>query len=349
MKIVFLSGRMDARDAGGERGDGPDPLLSNGLTARGFTVQSSPLSRFPLNPLARRGTFYAGFDPIRALRVLIWHRKADFIVSVGESNVVIILLLARLFRFKPPILLREISGLGWAKRDRIVRFVLARVDGVLALTPHQVRMAQALYRLKALPDMVGFAIDENFFCPQTCEPARKADAYVLSVGDDAGRDYETLIAACRGTPYRVVLRTGLRVEIPDDMRDRVTVLNRLSCADLRRLYAAASVVVVPLKPVDHPSGITSLFEGLAMGRPVVASEIGSTQHVLQHRSNGLLVPPGDAVTLRAALTELMEDRPLAEQFGAEGRATVEGTLTYSAYVDRFAAALRRHAPIRRGR
>ena len=275
------------------------------------------------------------------------HRDADFIISVGESSIVVILLLTKLFRFKPLILLREISGQGWTKRDRIVRFVLARVDGVLALTPHQVRMAQSLYRLKAPPDLAGFAIDEKFFRPQPCEEAREADKYVLSVGDDAGRDYETLIAACRDTPYRLVLRTSLDVHVPDDMRGRVKVLSHLSYTDLRSLYAAASIVVVPLKLVDYPSGITSLFEGLSMERPVVASDIGSTQHVLQHRANGLLVPPGDVMALRAALTELMEDRPFAEQLGAEGRATIERTQTYSAYVDRFAAVLRRHAQVRR--
>lgn len=266
-----------------------------------------------------------------------------------DDHLVVILLLARLFRFKPAILLREISGQGWARRDRILRFVLTRVDGVLALTPHQVTVVQALYRLKTVPDLVGFAIDERFFRPQPCEAASGTDGYVLSVGDDAGRDYATLIAACRDTPYRLVLRTGLRVDVPGDMRGRVTVLDHVSYADLRGLYAAASVVAVPLRPVDHPSGITSLFEGLAMGRPVVASGIGSTQHVLRHRLNGLLVPPGDAAALRAALTELMEDRPLAGRLGAEGRATIEGTLTYRAYVDRFASALRRHARVRHER
>ena len=339
---------MQAKDNSHERGDGPDPrLLGDGLTARGFTFHRSSLSRFPFNPLARKGTFYAGFDPLRALRVLVLHRDADFIIPVGESSIFVVLLLAKLFRFKPLILLREISGQGWVKRDRIVRFVLARVDGVLALTPHQVRMAQSLYRLKASPDLVGFAIDENFFRPQPYEEAREADKYVLSVGDDAGRDYQTLIAACRDTPYRLVLRTSLNVHIPDDMRSRIKVISHLSYTDLRGLYAAASIVVVPLKPVDHPSGITSLFEGLAMARPVIASDIGSTQHVLQHRLNGLLVPPGDVVALRAALTELMEDRPFAEKLGTQGRATIERTQTYSAYVDRFADALRHHAQVRR--
>ena len=339
---------MDTEDNSHERSDGPDPrLLRDGLTARGFTFQRSDLSRFPFNPLARKGTFYAGFDPLRALRILVLHRDADFIIPVGESSIVIVLLLAKLFRFKPLILLREISGQGWTKRDRIVRFVLARVDGVLALTPHQVKIAQSLYRMKASPDLVGFAIDERFFHPQPCEAAPKASRYVLSVGDDAGRDYETLIDACRDTPYRLVLRTGLEVQIPDDMRGRVTILDHLSYVDLRGLYAAASIVVVPLKLVDHPSGITSLFEGLAMARPVIASDIGSTQHVLQHQFNGLLVPPVDVMALRAALIELMEDRPLAEQLGAEGRATIERTQSYSAYVDRFADALRRHAQVRR--
>ena len=186
---MLLSGRVSAGGDGGEPGSSPDPdLLTDGLAGHGFTVHRAALSRFPFNPLVRRGTFYAGFDPMRALRVLLLHRDADFVIGVGESNLVVILLLARLLRFKAVILLREISGQGWTKRDRIVRFVLARVDGILALTPHQVTVAQALYKMKAVPDLVGFAVDENFFRPQPCEAAGGTDGYVLSVGDDVGRD-----------------------------------------------------------------------------------------------------------------------------------------------------------------
>lgn len=74
-------------------------------------------------------------------------------VAVGESNIAVILLLRRILRFKPRVVLREVSGWGWGwgwpKRDRVADFVRPAGDGVSALTPHQkigVDTRQALIR-----------------------------------------------------------------------------------------------------------------------------------------------------------------------------------------------------------
>lgn len=78
-------------------------------------------------------------------------RKVELMVAVGESNIAVILLLRRILRFKPRVVLREVSGWGWGwpKRDRVADFVRPAVDGVSALTPHQkigVDTRQALIR-----------------------------------------------------------------------------------------------------------------------------------------------------------------------------------------------------------
>jgi glycosyltransferase involved in cell wall biosynthesis len=336
--VLFLSNaRQAAGDAAYVPGESHDPyLLASGLAAQGFRVKSMRPNDVPINPLANRGTFFAGFDPVRALRVLFLERDVDIVVSVGESNIVIILLLAKLLRFKPPIVLREISGLGWKKRDRIIDFVLPRVARVLALTPDQKVWAENTFRMRSPPDVVGFAIDDTFFTPQDATDG----GYILGVGDDGGRDYDCLIAACRNTGYRLVLRTGSRPVIPDDMRDRVTIMGRVSDRSLRDLYAAASVVAVPLRQVDYPSGITTLYEAMAMGRPVVASDIGSTRHIVETDANGVLVPVGDPQALHGALIRLMDDAALRRRLGENARRTIEGEFSYAAYVNRFADSLR---------
>jgi len=112
-------------------------------------LKGRDLFAFPLNPLARRGSFYAGWDLVRAFCVLMLSRKVDLMVAVGESNIAVILLLRRILRFKPRVVLREVSGWEWPKRDRVADFVRPAVDGVSALTPHQktgVDTRQALIR-----------------------------------------------------------------------------------------------------------------------------------------------------------------------------------------------------------
>ncbi len=347
MKVVFVTGSPPPRrgTAPPAPGEAPDSnLLKNGLAEHGIVLQHVSATPFPLHPLARHGNFYGGLDPLRALRLALRHRDVDAVIGIGESTLACILPVARLLRFPGAVLLREIPAPGWPRRDRVVDYVLPRVDGVLALTPRQAEWAAARWPLRTAPDMVGFAIDDTFFRPQ---PAAEG-GYVLAVGDDFGRDYACLAEAARLASWRLVLRTDNPPPIPDSMRDRVTVLGRIPFTELRARYAAASAVAVPLQPVESPTGITALFEGLAMGRPVVATDTGTTRHILRDGENGLLVPPGNPAALRAALDRVMGDAALRARLGPAARATIEDGLTYQHYVDRMAAALRRHVARRRG-
>jgi glycosyltransferase involved in cell wall biosynthesis len=334
--VVVLSNarRAEARPRG--RDDGPDAdLLADGLAAAGLVLRERRLNGFPLNPLARMGTFYAGFDPVRALTVLLCDRRADLVLSIGESNITLILLLRRMFAFRPRVVLREVASRGWSKRDRVNDFVLPRVDCVQAITPHQKAWIETAFRLKAPAAFVGFAVDEVFFRPLD----RPDGGYVLAVGDDSGRDYACLIAALAETPYTLVLRSDARPDVPDAMRGRVKILPRTAYPALRDLYAAASVVVVPSRVVDHPSGITTLFEGMAMGRAMVASDIGAANHAVRDGANGVLVPAGDAPALRAAIVRLMQDAALRARLGNAARETIVSEFSYASYVRRFAANL----------
>jgi glycosyltransferase involved in cell wall biosynthesis len=99
-------------------------------------------------------------------------------------------------------------------------------------------------------------------------------------------------------------------------------------------------VVVSLLQVDHPSGITTLFEAMAMGRAVVASHVGSTSHAIKSGENGLLVAVGDVSAMRAALTSLMQNEPLRRLLGNNARTTIETDFSYVSFVQRFAASLR---------
>jgi glycosyltransferase involved in cell wall biosynthesis len=212
---------------------------------------------------------------------------------------------------------------------------MPRVDRVLVLTEHQKSHVESTYRLKAPAEVIGFAVDDEFFHPL---PVHRGD-YILAVGDDVGRDYALLVAACRSTPYQIVLRTNQPPPIPEDMRDRVTILGRQSYLQLRDLYASAALVVVPLHPVDHPSGVTVVFEAMAMGCAVIASSIGTTRDTISDQETGLLLRPGDLSALRHAIDALMASPETRRAMGLRARQAIEGRLSYDKYIARFAAAL----------
>jgi glycosyltransferase involved in cell wall biosynthesis len=82
-------------------------------------------------------------------------------------------------------------------------------------------------------------------------------------------------------------------------------------------------------PTGYPEakGIFVL-EALARGTPVVQPAHGSFPELIQRTGGGVLVPPGDAGALAAALAELLRDAPRRQRLGEAGRQAVK-----SAFLD----------------
>jgi glycosyltransferase involved in cell wall biosynthesis len=62
----------------------------------------------------------------------------------------------------------------------------------------------------------------------------------------------------------------------------------------------------------EPFGMV-IIEGMAMGKPVIAARAGGPTETIAHGENGLLVTPGDAAGLAAAMQELLQDRLKSER------------------------------------
>jgi colanic acid/amylovoran biosynthesis glycosyltransferase len=67
----------------------------------------------------------------------------------------------------------------------------------------------------------------------------------------------------------------------------------------------------------------SLMEAQAVGLPVLATEVGSVDQIVQHGISGYLVPPGDVQAMRCRLQELLEQRENRLEMGRLGRRHVE--------------------------
>jgi len=81
----------------------------------------------------------------------------------------------------------------------------------------------------------------------------------------------------------------------------------------------ADLLVIPLLDSTTARLFTSplkLFEAMASGRPLVASDLPSIREILTHEENALLVPPGDAPALAAAIERLVSDRDLSRRLVA---------------------------------
>jgi glycosyltransferase involved in cell wall biosynthesis len=112
----------------------------------------------------------------------------------------------------------------------------------------------------------------------------------------------------------------LRDEFPAAVRERVTLAGRLPQADVDRWLQAADVFVAP--SLYESFGLV-FPEAMRWGTPVVGTTAGGIPEVVTDGETGLLVPPGDAAALGAALVRLLRDEALRNRLGAAGRAAVE--------------------------
>lgn len=107
---------------------------------------------------------------------------------------------------------------------------------------------------------------------------------------------------------------------------QVEFIGTLDREGVARAYAAASVAVFPSVPAssgDQDGLPVALMEAMALGCPIVASRLPGIDSAIEHDVNGLLVPPGDAAELRAALWRLLGDEPLRARLGEAARMRAE--------------------------
>jgi glycosyltransferase involved in cell wall biosynthesis len=89
----------------------------------------------------------------------------------------------------------------------------------------------------------------------------------------------------------------------------------------RRMHGALAVCVPSLAAADGDAeGLPNVvLEAMAEGVPVVASRHAGIPEAVAHEETGLLVPPGDAEALAAALRRLIHDPDLRRSLGKRAR------------------------------
>jgi glycosyltransferase involved in cell wall biosynthesis len=327
LQVVILPPMRWATDPHADPRQAADPQTAESAGSpaprRMTTRVINPLRR-PWNPFAGCHPLFEGLDPVRALHVLLRERHCDAVLAVFEAPAVVLLALRRLFRFTPPIVMLDI-GLGghWAIRDRILDFIVPRLDAVIVLGRNQIGDIQRRWPSVGLVRFVYHRVDTDAYTPQPFA----AGGPILTVGEDVGRDFPTLLQAIDGLDARLVAKTG---QIHEDHAHVQVVRERLSADSYRALFAAARFVVIPLHQTVNASGVSSLLEAMAMGRAVIVSDSPGIRDYVAPEETALVVPPNDPVALRAAIQRLLGDDVLCQRLGAAGRRFVAERCSHAA-------------------
>ena len=112
-------------------------------------------------------------------------------------------------------------------------------------------------------------------------------------------------------------------------------------------YQHAAVGILPFLSTEHIN-ITlanKLFDYMAARLPVVASDVRPMRRVLEETGAGVLVPPGDASALAAAIVALLSDDERRRELGTRGWQAVTGPYAWARDRERFLRAVARTARV----
>jgi glycosyltransferase involved in cell wall biosynthesis len=182
------------------------------------------------------------------------------------------------------------------------------------------------------------------------------DPVILCVGTIGGRKAQPLLTdafagiATRHPQWQLDLvgRNG----VPEDVQRiqdcvarfglarRVNLLGRLSDEETLVRMQRASIIAMP--SLEEGLGL-SLQEGLFHGCVGVGSRAGGIPELIDHETNGLLVPPGDVSALAAALDRLLSQPALLEKLRAQCRPSIlRKGMTLTAMVESYRELYRKY-------
>ncbi|GAA0966340.1 glycosyltransferase family 4 protein [Actinocorallia libanotica] len=219
----------------------------------------------------------------------------------------------------------------------LMRALLKRVDGVLVHSDEQAGLARSL----GPTPVTAAEMPAHLPVTRRAEPpAEGVRGRLLFFG--IVRPYKGLDVLLRALPDGV----GLTVagEFWSGLDDTRALVGELGLADrvellpgyvpaerIGALFAACDALVLPYRSATASQNVLMAFEH---GVPVIATRVGGFASQLREGVDGLLADPGDAASLREAITRFYE---APERFRAEVLAPDHGPV-WAAYLDALTGA-----------
>jgi glycosyltransferase involved in cell wall biosynthesis len=295
-----------------------------------------PEGRF--QKLVRYGfRWLSGFDGFHA-----WYNRdeilnADVVWTHTESQSLAILFLFLISNRPAPKIIAQMVWLmdEWPRlgplKRALYKKLLRKADILTFLSPLNTREASRIFPGKRT-EFVKFGINTDYAAPQSAR-TEKTKIRVLSVGNDRHRDWQTLIDAVSGTDDIEVRLVTTTYKLNSEY-DNISVVKVNLNPDLLALYEWADMLVLPLKPNLHASGITVVEEAVILGVPVICSNVGGMESYFTGQEV-LYVDPSDAKQIQTAIRRLAADAQLQKDLVANSkRRLVEGGLDSKSFVKR---------------
>lgn len=292
---------------------------------------------------------------LKVLRLL--RTESIDLIYVSELKLSRHLLHFQLFLNKP--IVYEVHNLKAFDRipfqsDPLEKKVLGRADGVIVTTKALSNWAETLYGKPDKLAVVSLATDlfPERFSFHPVEQGRKARIFYLGQHYSLQGIALLVEAMCHlrgcelhtvgGKPEEIAF---LKKEISHfGIESSVQFHGFIRPSDLPSFLKEADLFVVPSRNEGRMPFVahTKIYEYMAYGRPIVASNLPSIQEVLMDGYNAILVVPDDPLALAQGIQRVLSDSALAEKIARNARETAlhytweaRGTSLASHFADWF--------------
>ena len=330
--------RVVTSEDGESDGDHPFEVIRVGTGTAGFVTRAAVV--------VRRSVATDGF---RTALATSWHGALAALVGrPGDGG-----LRVHVVVHGPELHVNPVPGSGTETFRRLRTYVLGRVDAFHPVSRSAAREIAALGVPESRIATVEIGVDPHRFAPVDGFPLRRR----LGVGSrpmilsTAGSTAETALAALPEIlsehPGAVLVIHGSGASGQASradragVRDAVRFVDAVPDGDLCALYSAADVFVhAPGRdaPDAEQDGSLVLRAG-ACGVPMIGSRTGDIPDAVRDGVTGLLVPPGSAESLSAAVLFFLNDRGAAEDFGIAARNHVLERANWDTVTRKLAASM----------
>jgi glycosyltransferase involved in cell wall biosynthesis len=182
----------------------------------------------------------------------------------------------------------------------------------------------------------------NLLCVASLVPRKGHDTLFRAVARLPRSDW---LLTCVGSRYHspATVRRLCAYIAEQALEDYVRLVGQVDAATLADAFDRADVFVLPTRYEGYGMAVA---EALAHGVPVISTPTGAIDELIG-RDAGILVPPGDADALTAALWRVLDDEAFRQRLRDGARRMRSRLPSWSDQVDRMADVLAGVATVRR--
>lgn len=152
---------------------------------------------------------------------------------------------------------------------------------------------------------------------------------------------------CQIVGYGPLQSTLEKIIAKEQLGDLVCLIGKQSQEQVIERYQQATMFVLPCQIGEDGDrdGIPNvLLEAMAMGLPVITTNVSGIPELVHDKTNGLLVQPQAPEELAAAMTQVLQDPALRQRLGKNGRDTVAEKFSSTHHISKVLNLLMGNAP-----